>query len=202
VGSPVAVTASGPNCMTCSPASTNEPGGMVATDWAPVIQTGIGALAAIGGGFVGAWVQGRTQQRMEQDRRRERVAEVLAGIEGFLDEAGPGLAILAVHDDPGIRIDDPVATLARLGRQQVELRKKLLILAAGHPNAKVRNEAGVLDLTLADCMASTEELVLRVTGRPPVTRNWANYSVEKLEEIAERDHEDATRILRWLLKAI
>jgi hypothetical protein len=175
---------------------------MVATDWTPVIQTGIGALAAIGGGFVGAWVQGRTQQRMEQDRRPERAAEVLAGIEDFLSEAGPGLATLAVHDDPGIRLDDPAASLTRLSRQQVELRKKLLVLAAGHPNAKVRNEAGVLELTLADCMASTEELVLRVTGRPPVTRNWADYSVEKLEEIAEQDQKDAWRILRELIKMI
>jgi hypothetical protein len=41
------------------PAITTRTGGMVATDWAPVIQTGIGAAAALGGDFVGAWMQGR-----------------------------------------------------------------------------------------------------------------------------------------------
>jgi hypothetical protein len=51
-------------------------------------------------------------------------------------------------------------------------------------------------------MASTEELVLRATGRPPVTRNWADYSVEKLKEIAEQDQKDAWKILRELIKMI
>jgi hypothetical protein len=54
------------------PQSTREPAGTVATDWAPVIQTGIGALAALCGGFLGAWWQARAQQRIERDRRQRR----------------------------------------------------------------------------------------------------------------------------------
>jgi hypothetical protein len=172
-------------------------------DWAPVIQTGIGALAAIAGGFVGAWVQGRTQQRMEQHRRRERVAEVLAGVGSFLSRANPGgLRIQVLTDDPGIRLNDPAATMAELWSEHGELRSKLLGLAAGHPSAKVRSHAGLLELQLADCMESTDELIRRVTGRPPGSRNFADYSVEKLEEIGEENHRDASRDLRELLKAI
>jgi hypothetical protein len=33
----------------------------VPTDWGPVVQTAIGAVAAIGGGFIGAWWQARGQ---------------------------------------------------------------------------------------------------------------------------------------------
>lgn len=36
----------------------------MATDWAPVIQTGVGA--ALGGAALGAWLQGRSQERIER----------------------------------------------------------------------------------------------------------------------------------------
>jgi alkanesulfonate monooxygenase SsuD/methylene tetrahydromethanopterin reductase-like flavin-dependent oxidoreductase (luciferase family) len=56
----------------------------VATDWGPIVQTSIGAVAAIGGGFVGSWIQVRYQHRSERDRRRERAAEVLAEARALL----------------------------------------------------------------------------------------------------------------------
>jgi uncharacterized protein YcfJ len=53
-------------------------GGMVAADWTALGQTALGAAAAIGGGFVGAWMQAQSQQHLEDQRRRERAAEVVA----------------------------------------------------------------------------------------------------------------------------
>jgi hypothetical protein len=58
----------------------------VATDWGPAVQTGIGAAAAIAGGFLGAWMHGRIQQRAERQQRRERAAEVLAEVATILDD--------------------------------------------------------------------------------------------------------------------
>lgn len=59
------------------------------TDWGPIVQTSIGAVAAIGDGFVGAWIQGRQQRRVERDRRRERAAEILAEVQALLTDATP-----------------------------------------------------------------------------------------------------------------
>jgi hypothetical protein len=49
----------------------------VPTDWGPVVQTAIGAVAAILGGFVGAWWQARGQQRIERDRAAETAAAAI-----------------------------------------------------------------------------------------------------------------------------
>jgi len=61
----------------------------VPTDWGPVVQTGIGATAALAGGLISAWVQGRYQQRMGRGRRRERAAEILAEARALLTDAHP-----------------------------------------------------------------------------------------------------------------
>ena len=63
------------------------------TDWAPVVQTGIGAVAAIGGGFVGAWWQARGQQRIERDRRRDRAVETAAAAIELLQDLDPYRAV-------------------------------------------------------------------------------------------------------------
>jgi hypothetical protein len=60
-----------------------------------VIQTGIGAAAALGGGAIGAWLQAKGQERTEQRRlqreqaverqqRRDRAAVVLAEASALL----------------------------------------------------------------------------------------------------------------------
>jgi hypothetical protein len=51
----------------------------------------MGAVAAIGGGLVGAWWQARAQQRIERDRRRDRAAQTAAAaIELLQDRGGDG----------------------------------------------------------------------------------------------------------------
>jgi hypothetical protein len=102
----------------------------MATDWSPVLQTAIGAAAAIGGGFVGAWVQGRTQERMERQRRREGVAELLASVDEFLRQSHPGIVeYQATTDEPDIRLDDIDAAMGELRIRSLDLRRKLSILA-------------------------------------------------------------------------
>jgi uncharacterized protein YcfJ len=48
----------------------------VATDWTALGLAAIGVAGTIGGGFVGAWIQGRHQEQMERQRQQERSAEV------------------------------------------------------------------------------------------------------------------------------
>jgi hypothetical protein len=53
----------------------------------------MGAVAAIGGGLVGAWWQAPAQQRIERDRRRDRAAETAAAAIGLLQDRGGDGAI-------------------------------------------------------------------------------------------------------------
>jgi hypothetical protein len=91
---------------------------MMATDWGPVLQTATGAAAAIIGGFVGAWMQGRNQQRSEQQQRRERAADVLAEVTALLEDANP---VVLDHGDPE-------QTLMALIQRRDKLRMELLRL--------------------------------------------------------------------------
>ena len=49
----------------------------MATDWTALGLAAIGVAGTIGGGFVGSWIQGRSQERMERQRQQERAAEVV-----------------------------------------------------------------------------------------------------------------------------
>jgi hypothetical protein len=122
----------------------------VATDWGPVAQTGIGALAAVVGAFVGAWAQGRNQRRTERQQRRERVAAVLAEVTAFLDEANP--------DDVSLHyrslFDANKRLLAPLDTRWQELRMQLLRLSTAHPSAKVRRLASRLDDMLLETLTA------------------------------------------------
>ena len=193
-----------PAAVACFPDQRHpEPGGMVATDWGPVVQTAIGAAAAIGGGFLGAWVQGRTQERMERQRRREGVAELLASVGEFLMGSDPGLlAYQATSDEPNMRWDDIDASREAFRTRGLDLRRKLDILAVSHPAPKVRNLADLLEGYLADVMETGDEYLRKVLGQPPGSRNWANMSAEELEKYSEEQNNVARQTLSELLSAI
>jgi hypothetical protein len=175
----------------------------MATDWSPVLQTAIGAAAAIGGGFVGAWVQGRSQERMERQRRREGVAELLASVDEFLRQADPGtLEYQATTDEPDIRLDDIDAAMGEVRIRSLDLQRKLSILAVSHPARKVRDLAGLLELQLGGVMEPTHEYLRKVLGQPPGTRDGVHYSVEELKKAAEEWNDNARQTLRELLNAI
>ena len=107
----------------------------MATDWGPVVQTGIGAAAAIGGGIVGAWMQARSQHSMEQQRQRERAAALVAEVIVLL--------IDAAHDQLAIDREEGTAEAAVLALKQRHeaARQKLYTLSVWHPSEKVRDLA-------------------------------------------------------------
>ena len=108
---------------------------MVATDWAPVVQTSIGAAAAVAGGLLTVWYQARTQERVDQQRRRERSAEVAVAAVQFLIDTDP---------DAMARFDNSEALLGateELRAESQRLRTQLWILAAWHPSSQVRRLA-------------------------------------------------------------
>jgi hypothetical protein len=68
-----------PPARHAGPSSRSIPGWPVALAFKqPAAETDIGAAAALSGGFVGAWWQGRGQPRIERNRQRERATDVLA----------------------------------------------------------------------------------------------------------------------------
>jgi hypothetical protein len=164
--------------------------GSVATDWGPIVQTGIGAGAAIGGGFISAWVQGRYQRRMERDRRRELAAEVLAAVRALLTDATPDPLGLFAHEETSQRILDA------LHERWQRIRVPLLTLGAGHPSRRakrVRDLARQLETATAATLAQDKWLVsdvLRHRG-PSDTREAAN-----------KKHAEAVSLLGQLEEAI
>jgi hypothetical protein len=115
-----------------------------AMDWTALAQTAMGAAAAIGGGFVGAWVQGRTLERMEQQQRLERAAEVLAEVTAILEDSN-----LNMLDGDGA--DEELAALLERWDQ---VRMRLLMVATSHPSPRVRDRAGTLNALLLGSLSA------------------------------------------------
>ena len=55
-----------------------RPGDVMATDWTAVTLGALGVAGTIGGGFIGAWMQDRTQRHLERERDRDRQAQFVA----------------------------------------------------------------------------------------------------------------------------
>ena len=145
----------------------------MATDWAPVIQTGIGAAAALGGGFIGAWWQARAQQRIERGRQRDRAAQSIAAAVELLQDLDPYRLV-------NIGPSSQKAELKRLTQRRLDVRGQLWVLAAGHPSRDVRELAINAAQALGDSPAAS-----------------TNY-VEKLAEADEAAIPDAREeAMRW-----
>jgi hypothetical protein len=116
-------------------------------DWEPILTAVIGAL---GGGVVGAWLQGRRQARSGRQQRRERAAEVLAEVKAFLVDAHPDRLAFNANQ----------ATNAETFQQlRDRIRVPLLALAGGHPSRAVRDLARRLEVALANTFHTVEWLV-------------------------------------------
>lgn len=163
----------------------------MATDWAPVIQTGIGAAAAIGGGFVGAWMQGRGQQRLEQYRRRERFAEVLADVMSLLEDINPRQVRF------GYKLSDPDKFHGDSEARQGTIRTRLLVLAAGHPESDVRSLARRLDKAVTEVTFDMGMLVETLVEFDPKSPE-----VKDIRDQAKRKHKEAEELLNDLLRVI
>ena len=158
----------------------------MATDWGPVVQTGIGAVAALVGGFIGAWWQARTQQRVERARRLERAADVLASVMSLLEDMQPRWF---KYPGPTDRYD-----VAELQHKREAIGRQLLVLAASHPSARVRLLTLDLDQAVGDALTNVDVLVDAAQAKQP--------NVEDLVEQAVAAHEKARALLLNLLDAI
>jgi hypothetical protein len=160
----------------------------VATDWGPVIQTSVGAVAALGGGFIGAWWQGRGQQRIEQNRRRQQTVEVLAEITVLLEEIDPNRFFFKFTNEDWLKAVEPFV------RRHETLRMQLLALTTRHPAAKVRDLAGRLEKRLLASVDSTWLFLQAVSDEDGADEN--------LMDQAKRDHAEAQQLLAELREAI
>jgi hypothetical protein len=152
----------------------------MATDWAPIA---IGAGAAIGGALVGAWAQGRVQQRLERQRRRGRAAEVLADVTALLEEADPW----RVKQWHGGTVDDAMKPFED---RRDKLRVKLVTLAASQPSRRRRRMIRQLDSAVAVSLKSTRSLLESMWDRKERTISM---------DTAEDAHLEAKRVLAKLV---
>jgi hypothetical protein len=95
----------------------------------------IGLAGSIGGGFVGAMLQGRYQNRVERNRRLDRTTEIIAELDGLLMDAHP--ANLALLREP----ERVSAWMIELEGRWKTIRAQLLFLAARLDSPKTRNLA-------------------------------------------------------------
>jgi hypothetical protein len=160
---------------------------MVATDWGPVVQTSIGAAAAIGGGTVVAWMQRRGQERMDQQRRRERASETIAAAwQLHIDSAPDRLAL--EREEP-----DAARLVAELIQRHDALRLQLFMLAVWYPSEKVRS----LALEAANSTyGSFNASVQYIRGR--LEKPGENHDPNE----AEREYQEATDRLGDLLRVL
>jgi hypothetical protein len=159
----------------------------VATDWGPVIQTGIGAAAAVSGGLLTAWYQARAQERAERYRRKERAAEVvLAAFQLYTD-------IDSLNDlDPSKSFPEAAE---RLWARSDRLRTQLWVLGTSHPSSKVRELAREAPSPLTNRLTSAM--------RYAAVRTSADTAAQKAAEgAAKADGEKALRALSDLMTAI
>jgi hypothetical protein len=163
---------------------------MVATEWAPVVQTAIGAAAGIGGGLLGAWMQGRGQDRIERYRRRERFAQVLADTTALLHETNPRRPHFRY------KLSDSSAYYSAIDRRLRSIRARLLLLSVEHPDRRIGDLARRLDEALYE-QDSAMGLFLDMMEleQQPAT-------VAKGRAEATDRHEEAARLLADLVKAI
>jgi len=120
----------------------------MATDWGPVLQTGIGAVAAALGGFSAAWIQGRSQLQLQRQRRRERAADTLTEVTALAERMNPAWLNMWQRMAP----DEAMRPHAE---QRREVRGKLVHLAARTPSRRVRRVIHKLDPKLNMLVAST-----------------------------------------------
>jgi hypothetical protein len=161
----------------------------VATDWAPVVQTSIGAVAAIGGGFVGAWWQSKSQHRIEHDRKRERAAE-LAGtaLQLHIDSSAYALGRRPGRDATQAAIDE-------LQRRHAQVRAQLWMVAGSHPSEEVRRLARTLPLHLNKSLNAATDYVMECI-------NHSGRSHSDAWRAADRTYREALDATAKLLMAI
>lgn len=137
----------------------------MATDWTAVAQIIAGAGAAIGGGMTTAWLQGKTQERIErhrvgreqeveQQQRRERAAEGLAEVSAILRilEMEERSVVQRSGEEYTQRL---ISTLEDIEVRLQEASAHLLGMAIREPTSEVRRLARKLERALSESVVLT-----------------------------------------------
>jgi hypothetical protein len=153
-------------------------------DWSAILAA---VIAALGGGAVGAWLQGRRQDRTERTQRREQAAEVLAEARAFLTDASPDRLGINASQERSPQV------LQELGERRERIRVPLLTLAGSHPSPTVRDLARRLEVEMANTLHMAGWFVSDLLR---------NRDMESARETANQHHTEALRLLDRLLDAI
>jgi hypothetical protein len=156
----------------------------MATDWASIAQT---VASALGGGTVGAWLNGVRQDRADRDRRRDQAAEILAEARALLTDANPDR--LGMNANPATFEQ----TFTDLGDRWQRTRVPLLTIGAGHPSERVRYYARQLEVAIAGTLTMS---------RWHVRDLLENRDARDARNTANQHHAEATRLLGELEQAI
>ncbi len=138
-------------------------------DWTPFLSGLVALGAALGGVGLGHWL---SAQEREEDRRsarlqawNERSALALGKLYDLLESADPGRMLFGVQ--PG-NTEAAAARIERAGNKWEAAREALAVVAAGHPDGAVRDQA---DEILAAIPKALEQnlflLTQRVQGKGP-----------------------------------
>jgi hypothetical protein len=153
-------------------------------DWEPIVAALIGAL---GGGVAGASLQGRRQDRVDRDQRRDRAAEVIAEVKALLTDLNPERLGFNAHEGT---FD---TSFTRLEERWQRLRVPLLTLWGGHPSKQVRDLSRDLEI------AATNTLI---NGKWFVVDLLRGKDSEEAHENARLWHERETKLVNEVLEAI
>lgn len=181
----------------------------MAADWAPVIQTGIGAVAALGGGAIGAWLQAKSQERIEQRRlrheerverqqRRDRAAVLLGEVSAMLMDSQKQRLLLehVAPDSPEFRVALRSEFEGLMDRQKV-VREQLAAMAIAAPSPEVRRLVQKLEGALGVSLSTTwYRLVSGQDGGIHIP------ILAKLAEDSERRHLKAVALFDELIEAL
>jgi hypothetical protein len=181
----------------------------VAADWASFLPFAGGAVAAISGGMAAAWLQGKSQERIEQRRlrreedverqqRRERAASVLAEVSVLLHDVRTEQTV--VQRIPGEsdrqRAELLTPRLDALQARQQAASEQLILMAIREPAPQVRRLARELEHAMSNSVHLTS---MGLIGRA-VESDAPAFAQLAME--GEQLHTEAQGLLNKLIDAL
>jgi hypothetical protein len=142
-------------------------------DWTALGQIALGAAAAIGGGVAAAWLQGRSQERIEQRRlrreedverqqRRERAASVLAEVSTLLYDLRDRRSFVkrSRGESDRQRTEQLFEFLDPLYEREQAANEQLILMAVREPDPEVRRLARQLAQAMHDGIYRTSMFLI------------------------------------------
>lgn len=166
----------------------------MATDWGPVVQTGIGALAALGGGVIGVRLQVRHEERTQRQQRRDRSAALLAEVSALLRDSGTQRVVsenLSL-ETPGVR-ESLLSNYEGLRDREKVVREQLVAMAISDPAPKVRRLVRELEQAIGGSLFWTRYQLAGMEDNPVLAR---------MAKDGEKHYREALVLLDELIEAL